>query len=360
VSDERDNLVHDLIAISNDLRRHIDRTLADLGYEHRRPGFAPLLAAVLRDPVPQGRLAETLGVSPQAASQVVGLAEGAGLVARVPNPDDGRSKLVALTDHGRSFVADGTAAIAARAADYAAVLGAARLGRFDAALARLRSGLGLAGGDPQVASLAPRTSVLAVADVADHAISVLHDAMRAAGHGRITAGQNLVLVHIGPDGARSSELARAQRVSRQAVSALLHDLEALRYVRRRDDEHDGRSVRFVPTARGRKVIADYAAGVDALERRYREALGPHRFAELTRTARDLARVVQIEHALPAALPGPQVVRPPDARRQAELAELSAELLRWLGPADALWVAGALRRQVVDAIEQAPAVGAPAR
>jgi DNA-binding MarR family transcriptional regulator len=360
MSDGRDNLVHDVIAIANDLRRHIDRTLADLGYEHRRPGFAPLLAAIHRDPVPQGRLAETLGVTPQAASQVVGLAEQAGFVARVPNPDDGRSKLVALTEHGRSFVADGAAAIIARAADYAAVLGAARLGRFDASLARLRSGLGLAGGDPHIASLAPGTSVIVVADIADHALAALHDAMHTAGHRRITAGQNLVLVHIGPDGARSSELARAQRVSRQAVSALLHDLEALRYVRRRDDEHDGRSVRFVPTARGRSVIADYAAGVGALEDRYREALGPRRFAELTRTACDLARMVQIEHSVPAVLPGPQVVRPPDARRQAELAELSAELLRWLGPADALWVAGALRRLVVDAIEHAPVAGAPAR
>jgi DNA-binding MarR family transcriptional regulator len=360
VSDGRENLVHDLIAVANDLRRHIDRALADLGYEHRRPGFAPLLSALRHEPVPQGRLAGILGVSPQAASQVVGLAEQAGLVERVPNPGDRRSKLVVLTGHGRSFVADGAAAIAARRADYAGMLGAPRLGRFDASLGRLRAGLGLTGDDPGIASLGPRTTVIAVADVAGHALAALHETMRAAGHGRITAGQNLVLVYIGPDGARSSELARAQRVSRQAVSALLHDLEALRYVRRRDDERDARSVRFLPTARGRKVIADYAAGVEVLEGRYRDVLGPRRFAELGRTARDLSRMVQIEHGVPADLPAQQVVRPPDAQRQAELAEIGAELLRWLGPADALWVAGALRRQVIDAIEHAPAAGAPAR
>jgi DNA-binding MarR family transcriptional regulator len=106
-----DNLVHDLITIANDLRRHIDSTLAELAYEDRRPVFAPLLSLVWQGGVPQGRLAEALGVSPQAASQTVGLAERAGFVTRVSNPDDGRSKLVVLTELGRAFVADGAAAI---------------------------------------------------------------------------------------------------------------------------------------------------------------------------------------------------------------------------------------------------------
>lgn len=355
-----DNLVHDLIAIANDLRRHIDSELAAAGYDHRRPGFAPLLSLVWRGGVPQGRLAEALDVSPQAASQTVGLAARAGFVARVPNPDDGRSKLVVLTDLGRSFVADGAAAITDRATGYATILGQRRFARFDVALRRLRTGMRLAPADDPVASLTPTTSIMAVAALAEHALRFLHEAMRSAGHGDITAGQNLVLVYIGPGGARSSELARVQRVSRQAVSAVLHDLEAHRYVRRRNDVHDGRGVVFVPTAKGRRVLADYVAGIDALEQRYAEVLGAGRFEELALTAKDLARVLTLEHVFARVADGSPVAQAPAERRQGELAELGAELLRWLGTTDAWWLAAHLRQQVIDRAEVTVAEPAAAR
>jgi DNA-binding MarR family transcriptional regulator len=345
-----DNVVHDLIAIANDVRRHIDRELAAAGYDHRRPGFAPLLSLVWRGGVPQGRLADALGVSPQAASQAVGLAVRAGFVARVPNPDDGRSKLVVLTDLGRSFVADGAAAITDRATGYAAILGPRRFARLDAALRRLRTGMRLVATDDPVTSLAPTTSIMAVAALADDALQFLHEVMRSAGHGRITAGQNLVLVYIGPTGARSSELARVQRVSRQAVSAVLHDLEAQRYVRRRDDAHDGRGVVFVPTAKGRRVLADYVAGIDELEARYASVLGPPRFEEMASAARDLARMVTLEHVHARAADRSPVADRPTDRRQGDLAEMGAELLRWLGPTDTWWLAAHLRQLVVDRVE----------
>ncbi len=347
-----DNLVHDLIVIANDLRHHIDDALAERGYEHRRPGFAPLLSLVWKGGVPQGPLAMALGVSPQAASQTVGLAADAGFVNRMPNPDDGRSKLVVLSELGRAFVADGAAAITARAADYAEVLGARRFARFDSSLARLRRGKGLATGDDPVATLAPGTSIMAVSALAEAAMRSLHVAMRSAGHGRITGGQNLVLVHIGPNGARSSDMARVQRVSRQAVSAVLHDLEALRYVARREDSSDGRGVVFVPTRRGRKVLDDYVAGIDAVEQDYSAILGGPRFDEIGRSARDLRRILGLEHHFSVASRGAAAGAPPSDRRQVELTDLGDELLRWLGDGDAWWLAGFLRTQIIDRIEHA--------
>lgn len=348
-----DNLVHDLIAIANDLRRHIDAALAERGYEHRRPGFAPLLSLVWHGGVPQGRLAEAFGVSRQAASQAVGLAADAGFVTRIPNPEDGRSKLVALTEHGRAFVADGAAAITARAAGYAEALGARRFARFDTTLARLCRGMGLAVGDDPVATLAPGTSIMAVSVLAEEGVRSLQVAMRSAGHTRITAGQNLVLVHIGPDGARSSDLARVQRVSRQAISAVLHDLEAQRYVARRDDSSDGRGVVFVPTRRGRQVLDDYVAGIDEVEQGYAALLGGPRFEAMAQGARDLGRMLGLEHQFSVASSGVAIGAAPTDRRQAELRDLGHELLRWLGEADGWWVAGFLRQQVIDRIEHAP-------
>jgi len=202
-----DNVVHHLIAIANDLRRHIDRTLADAGYEQRRPGMAPLLALVWKGAVPQGRLAEALGVSAQDASQTVGLAARAGFVAWVANPDDGRANLVELTDLGRAFVTDGAAAIAER------------------------------------------------------------------------------------------------------------------------------------------------AGIDAVEARYTEILGVAQYDQVTRCARDLNRMLTLEYefALPAS--GASLPAAPTERRRSELADLGTELLRWLGEADAWWLAAYLRQQEIARIEE---------
>lgn len=342
-----ENTVHDLIAIASDLRRHIRADLAARGYTELRPAFAPLLTRIWQGPVPQGRLADALGVSPQAASQTVGSAEQAGYVTREPNPGDRRSKLVVLTPLGRSFVADGGAAIGTRAADYATYLGARRFARFDGALARLRVGLGIDEGGP-AASLAPGSSVMAVAAIASHAMASLRAAMDEGGHRGIGGTQNLVLVHIGPHGARSSELARAQRISRQAVSATLHELESLGYVTRHDDPSDARGVVFRPTRRGRSALGTYVAGIDALEARYTAELGAARFAALAGSAHELCSRIRLHRALEGAQGAAGEPGRIDAGRPAaELAELASELVGSLGPADALRLSELLGHVAVE-------------
>ena len=87
--------MHDLVALANDLRARVDDDLRVGGYDDRRPALAPLLAGrVEQGESPRCDLARNLGVSVQAASQAVRLAEQAGYVARMRNPHDRRSKLV--------------------------------------------------------------------------------------------------------------------------------------------------------------------------------------------------------------------------------------------------------------------------
>lgn len=327
-----DNTVHDLIAISNDLRRHINDDLRRRGYGELRPSFAPLLSRIRGDGVPQGRLADELGVSVQAASQTVGLAEHAGYVTRVPNPNDGRSKLVVLTDLGRHFVEHGAMAIDTRAAQYAEHVGEGRLARFDAALTQLQAGLDA---DARlVAAREPRRAMFAVVLLAERATDQLRAVMLDGGHDEIRGTQNTVLVHIGPHGARASELARARRVSRQAISSSLHEIEALGYLSRRHDDNDARGVVFVPTNRGRRLLADYVAGIEVTEGEYRIVLGPSRFAQFAATAHDLRhriRLASTRESAPALPPvdGYRIVARPDH----ELLGLAVDLHRWLGAAD---------------------------
>ena len=59
-----------------------------------------VFARLERGPATIGDIAREMRFSHQAASTLVNQLEGAGLARRVPNPDDGRSRLVELTQEG--------------------------------------------------------------------------------------------------------------------------------------------------------------------------------------------------------------------------------------------------------------------
>jgi DNA-binding MarR family transcriptional regulator len=343
-----DNLVHDLIAISNDLQRHVTGDLRRRGYEGLRPSFARLLSSVWEAGLAQSRLADELGVSVQAASQTVSLAEEVGYVMREPNPEDGRSKLVVITPLGRRFVRDGTEAVMARAEQYAEHVGATQLSRFEAALARLQTGFDLPAERHSFRSDEPRSRVGAVILLAERATIELRVAMRDGGHGALGASQNSILVHIGSDGVRASEIARVQRVSRQTISSTMHELESLGYLTRRQDGDDARGVVFVLTRRGRRMVDSYIDQINAFEQSYAEVLGVARFARFAETAHDLHHRIRLEHAMrysPLLRAGG--VRPATARPDGELVNLANDLHRWLGGGDTVRLAALLGQLSID-------------
>lgn len=86
-------------------------------------------------PIPVTNLAERLGVTQQAASKAVADLERRGLLVRQPDPEDGRVRLVALSDRGWRAVEGARAARQAMAAEVVALLGADRSERFQHDLA---------------------------------------------------------------------------------------------------------------------------------------------------------------------------------------------------------------------------------
>lgn len=76
---------------------------------HGRPGGLRGQGRVLhvlgiRSPMSQKELAYVLGIRSQSLAELVGKLEAADLVSRRPDPKDGRTHLVELTDAGRSSV----------------------------------------------------------------------------------------------------------------------------------------------------------------------------------------------------------------------------------------------------------------
>ena len=72
-------------------------------------------------------LAERMGISKQAVSQLVDDLEGYGVLERVADPDDGRAKRVVFTALGRQGLLEGLATLRGMEADLEQQIGASRM-----------------------------------------------------------------------------------------------------------------------------------------------------------------------------------------------------------------------------------------
>ena len=88
------------------LRRVIVRLARTFNDSASAEGLSPTQASVLavvgaRGPIALAALAEFEGINPTMLSRIVGKLDGAGLIRRMPNPDDQRAALVEATERGR-------------------------------------------------------------------------------------------------------------------------------------------------------------------------------------------------------------------------------------------------------------------
>jgi DNA-binding MarR family transcriptional regulator len=84
-----------------------------------------------------GELAEAAQVSKQTLGSILDQLERAGYVARVPDPTDGRARLVTMTERGRELVALSLPVVAQIERSWADHLGATRTRQLREALAEL-------------------------------------------------------------------------------------------------------------------------------------------------------------------------------------------------------------------------------
>jgi DNA-binding MarR family transcriptional regulator len=340
----RDNLARHLIGVARDLQGRVQTALAErCGFRGLRPSFAPFLGLLWEEGRPLRELAHELAISDQAAGQLADLVEAAGYLERRANPGDRRSKLVRLTPRGRALVEQGVRLILESETEYRALVGAGAFQRFTRALAALYGGLGLAApADPRLIASAGR-SIGVLPPIALRIERELMEATLARGHAGLKMSHGQVLPLIGPEGGRIHEIARLQRVSRQAISATAVDLEARGYLRREPDPRDGRGVVLVLTSRGAALIRDSVAALDELERRFRGLVGARRLDVLREVARDLYRTLRLEAEIFGASSAPPAAPRAQgrARGRREIERLATRLRERLGSGDAARLAALL-------------------
>lgn len=105
-----------------------------LGHKSVRPSYIGLLGWVDTEGTRLVALAERMGTTRQAASQLVTEIEKKGFLERRPDPDDGRAVLVRHTAAGRKLLIDALEQMAEIEAAYEEQVGAARFKSVKSAL----------------------------------------------------------------------------------------------------------------------------------------------------------------------------------------------------------------------------------
>jgi DNA-binding MarR family transcriptional regulator len=126
-----------LLAAGNALVAGIQAGVAARGFGDIRPAHGFAFARLAPDGATVSELAVHLGVTRQAAAQIVDELVTKGYVLRRPHPDDGRAQLVVLTERGWACTRAATQAAGDTVRSWADTLGEKRLRALGADLAAM-------------------------------------------------------------------------------------------------------------------------------------------------------------------------------------------------------------------------------
>lgn len=274
----KSNFPRHLLGVSRQMQSETMQCLSK-GYGHQqlRLGFEPYLSLVSEAGIRITELAEVLGLSKQACNQTANQIEKAGYIRRQADPLDGRAKRIVLTPRGRQLKLDGLKASADVQAGYSALTDERELGALIGPLIALDEALGLSSCVVASESLGEGDDVALFAGLlprlADYITRRLMVLTMGKGHPDLKQSFGQVLTLIGPSGGRINHMAAIQKVSKQAISATVAELDDLGYVSRCPDPADARQVVIHFTPRGQDLIADSVQSVEELESEFQSVIG---------------------------------------------------------------------------------------
>lgn len=143
--------VYELSAIKRDMWRRA-------GFEQAQT-IAVLNVVYRRGPVRVGAVAEDLHVDMSVASRQLAALEGVGHIERTSDPDDGRSRLLAITESGEQALSAAHDAMVGVFATTVAEWDQGDIDQLAAALGRLRSDYARAVAESRVDARQPATAV---------------------------------------------------------------------------------------------------------------------------------------------------------------------------------------------------------
>ena len=281
----RENFARHILSVTLFMQSEIMNALTvKHGHSQLRINYEPYIAAAAERGARLSDIAEMLGVSRQAANQTANQIEAAGYLQRAADPSDGRAKLLVTTPRAKAMIRQGSAEAMKVQARFADIVGKQELAAVNRSIVELNRSLGLlfpfeVENQLVLPGIMPRLS--------DYITNRLQALTMEKGHPQLRRSFGSVLTAIGPRGGRIQQMANAQDVSKQAISAIASQLEDLGYIRRDPDPEDARQVVLQFTEAGRKLIADSVDSVDQLASEFSAIIGE---AALARTMDAMAEI----------------------------------------------------------------------
>jgi len=295
LSQYKGNLPRHLIALSRYIQSSVMQQLQE-AYHHRalRMSFEPYIS-MIGEGCRLTELAERLGISKQSCNQTVNQLEKAGYIQRVAAPLDGRGKIVILTRQGKTLVKDGYNVITAITGEFDRLIGTNKLSTLTKVLLKLAQGLSLPNFEhTNTAEIEPMLLGSILPRCSDHVMQRLMHLTIAKGHPGLKMSHGTVLTLIGSKTAHIREIAKIQAISKQAVSAIVKDLEGLGYVTRKPDPDYPRQNLLLLTDRGSQLIADSVDSVKEVEREFEAILGRSALGQLKSISKELYLALELE------------------------------------------------------------------
>ncbi len=126
-----------LFRATETMNADMSRRIRAHGFADFQPSFTAILANIDTEGTRVGTIAERLGTSRQAASQLLGEIEARGYIERIRDPKDGRAVIARHTASGRRILLAAIEVMLEIEAEYAALIGAGGLARMKGLLRRL-------------------------------------------------------------------------------------------------------------------------------------------------------------------------------------------------------------------------------
>lgn len=295
----RSNLPRHCIGVARYLQASMMHTLTEkLGHDKLRLNFEPFITLVGDEGARLTDLAEWLAISKQACNQTVNQMQAAGYLGRIPDPADGRAKLVVLTTRGRELIEHGVHLVSEVEQEFAGLIGAEAARQLLALLSQLYVALELPRARiDTVAVENPGALAGVLPRLSDYMMQRLMELTRAKGHPGLKMSFSQVLSLIGPDGGRIQQMARLQEVSKQAIGAVANELESLGYIRRETDPADNRQLLLKLTDRGQQLLTDSVDSVDDLERELLPLMGSEGLSRFKEIVEDLYDSLHLEEEI---------------------------------------------------------------
>ncbi|MCB1706057.1 MAG: MarR family transcriptional regulator [Halioglobus sp.] len=290
----RNNFSRHMLGVARYVQHSVMNTLQEqCGHRDLRLSFSPYIHLLRQGDMRLSELADILGISRQACNQAVKQVEAAGYITRTADPDDGRAKQLTLSKSGRKLSRDGERIVTRLDQHFAQLVGKPELADTGKSLDSLTRQLSPRTNRPHSHSQHAQVGAL-LARLSDYIMRRLMELNYAKGHTGLKLSFAQVLTMIGPQGGRIQQMAAAHDVSKQAISAIATELEALGYLQRQADPLDARQLVLQFTPRGQALIADSVASVDQLEQEFGAIIGSAALKQMKDTLYALYRALQLE------------------------------------------------------------------